>query len=107
MTTANKIILIFLTTIFVSISFGQTLKILKPTVGKPNNYSKQDQIKWQSALDQYSKINSGDLDYKALNAKDKALIDSLEMLRGPLTGLSRQTIGGKNASDTRFVRPIK
>lgn len=85
MTTANKIILTFLTTIIVSISFGQTLKILKPAVGTPNNYSKQDQILWQSVLDKYSKIISGDLDYEALNVKDKALIDSFEMGSGPLT----------------------
>src|SRR5688500_18056665 len=85
MTTVKKTILTFLTTIITNLSFGQTLRTIKPTIGTPNNYTKQEQIIWQSVLDKYSKINSADLDCEALNTKDKALIERLEMGSGPLT----------------------
>ena len=63
------------------VSFGQSVKILKPTIGTPNNYSKQEQALWQKAFDNY-----GDYDkYQKLNSIDKAMVDSLEMGDGPLT----------------------
>lgn len=40
---------------------------------------------WQKALDQLSKINSGDIDYEQLPEKDKKMVDSLEMGYGPMT----------------------
>lgn len=79
---------ILITILFTNISafsFGQKVKTIKPEIGTPNNYSKQDQITWQKTIDQYSKINSGTLDYELLNSKEKALIDSLEMGGGPIT----------------------
>jgi hypothetical protein len=73
-----------LTTITVY-SFGQALKTIKPTIGKANNYSKQEQITWQTTIEKYSKLNSGDLDYNKLKPEDKILIDNLEMGVGPIT----------------------
>lgn len=62
-------------------SLGQSVKILKPTIGTPNNYSKQEQALWQKAID-----NNSDYDnYQKLNSIDKAMVDSLEMGDGPLT----------------------
>lgn len=75
----------FLITVSTTLSFGQTVRTLLPTIGTPYNYSTNDQIIWNTVLDKYSKINSNDLDYEKLNAADKALIDSLEMGGGPLT----------------------
>ena len=62
-------------------SLGQSIKILKPTVGAPNNYSKQEQALWQKSIDNYSDNDS----YQKLNSIDKAMVDSLEMGDGPLT----------------------
>lgn len=64
---------------------GQTIKTIKPELGGSNDYSKAEAIVWQKALDQYSKINSGDLDYEKLSEPDKKMIDSLEMNGGPVT----------------------
>src|SRR5690606_14949921 len=86
MKTANKLLATLFTTIFTTLSFGQTLKTIKPTIGAPNNYSRQKQALWQTTIDKYAKINSGDLDYEKLSSKDKILIDSLEMGYGPMTG---------------------
>lgn len=66
-------------------SFGQKLKIIKPEVGTPNNYSKEDQINWQNIIDKDLKINAGTLDYEKLSAKEKVLIESLEIGEGPYT----------------------
>jgi hypothetical protein len=66
------------------IAVGQTIKTIKPELGGSNDYSKTEEIVWQKALDQYSKINSGDLDYEKLNESDKKMIDSLEMIGGPM-----------------------
>lgn len=67
------------------LAVGQTVKTLKPTIGEPHNYSKSDQLMWQSVIDKYSKIASGDLNYQELSDKDKALIDRLENGDGPFT----------------------
>jgi hypothetical protein len=83
--TTSKFILVLIAMMVSTLSFGQTLKSIRPTIGIPNNYSKEEQIIWQSALDNYSKTGSGDLEYEKLSSKEKALIDSLEMGIGPLT----------------------
>ncbi len=85
MKTANRIIMTFLTTLISVFSFGQTLKVIKPKIGTPNNYSKQEQILWQTIIDKYEKVNSGDLNYEKLSSNEKILIDSLEMGYGPMT----------------------
>jgi hypothetical protein len=72
-------------TFAVLFAFGQTSKVLKPSLGTSNNYSKIEQLNWQNALEKYSKIDIGSLDYEKLPKKDKLLIDSLEMGFGPLT----------------------
>lgn len=79
-----KIVFLVLTAIQ---SFAQQLKTIKPTIGAPNNYSKQDQALWKATLATYAKVSSGDLDYEKLNAKHKALIDSLEAGSGPMTDM--------------------
>jgi hypothetical protein len=81
----QKHILTFMLTIIAVYSFGQVLKTIKPTIGKANNYSKQEQIIWQTSIEKYSKINSGDLDYNKLKPEHKVLIDNLEMGFGPIT----------------------
>jgi hypothetical protein len=64
---------------------GQNLSTIKATVDASNDYKKADQIIWQKALDQYAKINSGDINYEQLHEKDKKNVDSLEMGYGPMT----------------------
>lgn len=62
------------------------MKTIKPAIGTPNNYSKQQQILWESIVDKYLKMDSGEVDYEKLSAKEKTLIDSMEMNgAGPLT----------------------
>jgi hypothetical protein len=75
---------IFILTLGISVS-GQDLPILKPTLGANNEYSKADQVVWEKALQQYDEINSGNLDYEKLSESDKQMINSLEMMEGPLT----------------------
>ena len=83
---ATKFTLVLLLVVMYSnLSFGQSLKTIGPTIGVPIIYSNEEQTLWQSILDKYSKINSGDLRYDTLNVTEKALIDSLEMGDGPLT----------------------
>lgn len=67
------------------LSFGQTTRTIKPILGTPNSYSKQQQLIWQTVLEMYDKIKSGDADYKKLSPNDKALIDSLDEGYGPIT----------------------
>lgn len=78
MKTVIKLALICVTTVTSIVSLGQTVKTMKPTIGAPNNYSKQEQALWQKTLDNYEK-------YQTLNSFDKAMIDSLEMGYGPMT----------------------
>lgn len=76
-----KLILTYWAVTITITSFGQSVKILKPTIGTPNNYSKQEQALWLRAID-----NNSDYDkYQKLNSIDKAMVDSLEMGEGPLT----------------------
>ena len=75
---------IFILTLGISVS-GQNLPVLKPTLGANNEYSKADQVVWEKALQQYDEINSGNLDYEKLPESDKQMIDSMEMMEGPLT----------------------
>lgn len=65
--------------------FGQSLKIITPTIGVGINYTKEEQLLWQSIIDKYAKINSGDLNYDSLSILEKTMIDSLEIGGGPLT----------------------
>ena len=74
----------FILTLGISVS-GQYLPVLKPTLGANNEYSKADQVVWEKALQQYDEINSGNLDYEKLSESDKQMIDSMEMMEGPLT----------------------
>lgn len=84
MTKTAYILTIFVLTLGLSVS-GQNLPTIKATVHASNDFKKSDQIIWQKALDQYAKINSGDIDYEKISEQDKKMIDSLEMGYGPLT----------------------
>jgi hypothetical protein len=75
----KNLLLLLLILAYTKLSFGQSLKTIMPTIGAPINYSNEEQILWQSILDKYSKINSGDLVYDTLNVTEKSLLDSLEM----------------------------
>lgn len=68
-----------------SFSFAQTVKTIKPAIGDKNDYSKKEQQLWQQALDNYAKMDVGELSYEKLAPKDKAFIDSMEMGYGPMT----------------------
>lgn len=84
MTKTVYILTIFVLTLGISVS-GQNLPTIQATVIASNDFKKADQIIWQKALDQYRKINSGDIDYEKLSEQDKKMIDSLESGYGPLT----------------------
>lgn len=84
MTKTAYILTIFFLTFGLSVS-GQNLPTIQATVNASNDFKKADQIIWQKALDQYAKINSGDIDYEKLSEQDKKMIDSLESGYGPLT----------------------
>jgi hypothetical protein len=84
MTKRRYILTIFILTLGLSVS-GQNLPRIQPTISYSNEYTKSDQTFWQKALDQLSKINSGDIDYEKLSEKDKIMVDSLEMGYGPMT----------------------
>lgn len=64
---------------------GQTLPTIHPTILESNVFKKADQIIWQKALDQYAKVESGEIDYETLCLQDKSIIDSLERGIGPMT----------------------
>jgi hypothetical protein len=53
MKTVIKLALVCSATVVSIVSFGQAVKTMKPTIGTPNNYSKQEQATWQKALDNY------------------------------------------------------
>lgn len=84
MTKRTFILTIFILTLELSVS-GQNLPTIQATVRASNDYKKVDQVIWQKTLDQYAKINSGDIDYEKISEQDKKMIDSLEMGYGPLT----------------------
>jgi hypothetical protein len=84
MTKTTYILTIFILTLGLSVS-GQNLPTIKALVHASNDFKKADQIIWQKALEQYAKINSGDIDYEKISEKDKKMIDSLESGYGPLT----------------------
>lgn len=84
MKTRTYILTILILTLGLSVS-GQNLPIIKATVQASNDYTKSDQVIWQKALDQYAKINSGNIDYEKLSEQDKKMLDSLESGYGPLT----------------------
>lgn len=67
-----------------SFSFAQTVKTLKPEIGGKNNYSKNEQQLWQQALDNYAKMDAGELSYEKLTPKDKVFVDSMDMGYGPI-----------------------
>lgn len=66
-------------------SFGQSVKILKPTVGASNNYSKQEQAAWQAVMEKNSKLGDGSIDYDKISSAEKILLDSLDNGYGPMT----------------------
>ena len=70
---------------FGQLALGQTIKTLKPELGGSNDYTKKEETVWQKTLDQYAKTNSGDLNYGLLSEPDRKMIDSLEMMYGPIT----------------------
>jgi hypothetical protein len=79
MKNVNKLILAFL--VFSAFgAVGQKVKTLTPSIGAPINFSKQEQVLWQAAMEKESKMG-----YDNLNAAEKVLIDSMEMGGGPLT----------------------
>ncbi|MBK6610921.1 MAG: hypothetical protein IPI59_05480 [Sphingobacteriales bacterium] len=83
-----KSIMSILTILVLTVTFsasGQNLPTLKPTLAKANEYTKNEQLAWQKALDMYSKINSGEIEYERLSAADKKMADSLEVGSGPIT----------------------
>lgn len=84
MTKTAYILTILFLTLGLSVT-GQNLPTIQATVNASNEFKKADQIIWQKALDQYAKINSGDIDYEKLSEQDKKMIDSLESGYGPLT----------------------
>lgn len=76
---------------------GQTLPVIYPTIHASNDYTKEEQIIWQKAIDQYLKINAGEMDYEDISAQDRKMVDSLEMGYGPMTngpGCSWYCAGG-------------
>lgn len=75
---------ILILTLELSVS-GQNLPIIQSTISYSNEFTKAEQTVWQKALDQYAKINSGDIDYEKLSEKDRIMVDSLETGYGPLT----------------------
>lgn len=83
--TAMRTLIIITILTFGQLAVGQTIKTLKPELGGCNDYSKKEEIIWQKALDQNAKINSGDLNYGLLSQPEKTMIDSLEMMYGPMT----------------------
>jgi len=78
------ILTILILTLGLSVS-GQKLPTIKSTIHASNEFTKTEQTIWQKALDQYAKLNSGDIDYDKLSEQDKKMIDSLECGYGPLT----------------------
>jgi hypothetical protein len=72
--------------LFSSVAYGQELPQIEPKLYDAINYSKAEQLYWQNAMELFSKINSGEINYgDHLPEKDKAAIDSLEMMGGPMT----------------------
>lgn len=53
-------------------------KVLTPTLGAPNNYSKADEKRWNETLRLYRRIEDGTLKYESLGKQEQARIDSLE-----------------------------
>ena len=67
------------------VSFGQTVKTMKPTLGTPNNYSKQDQALWQTVMEKNKKVGDGSLYYDDLSSAERLLLDSLDNGYGPVS----------------------
>lgn len=67
------------------LTFGQTLKTIQPVLGSKNDYTKAEEAVWRKAIDQYAKTNTGELNYDSLSDFEKRMMDSLEMLYGPIT----------------------
>lgn len=85
MTAFARYILIVIFNAVCSFSFAQNPTVLKPGIGIVNDYTKEEQVEWQQTLDKLDKISSGELEYEKLTARDKELIDSMEMGYGPTT----------------------
>lgn len=65
--------------------YAQSVKVLTPQIGSPNNYSKEQQTAWQNILNTDSKLSAGKLEYDQLKPQEKIWLDSLEMGYGPRT----------------------
>ncbi len=79
MKNANNLILLFIMSTAFS-AFGQKEKTLTPSIGAPINFSKEQQVLWQAAMDKETKMG-----YENLSSAEKILIDSMEMGGGPFT----------------------
>ncbi|OON66947.1 hypothetical protein B0919_20405 [Hymenobacter sp. CRA2] len=64
---------------------NQSLKILKPTLGSRNDYSKAEQAAWEKALATNAQLEAGKLSYEKLPKGERQRIDQLEDGAGPLT----------------------
>jgi hypothetical protein len=76
-----------ITALLTSISvFGQKLPVIEPELLDAVNYSKAEQVYWENAVELFTKVNSGELNYGESMAKEVIqAIDSLEMMHGPMT----------------------
>lgn len=81
----TKLILTCWATLIAIVSFGQTIKTMKPTVGAANNYTKQEQALWQAVAEKNIKLGDGSLRYDDLSDAEKKLMDSLDEGYGPIT----------------------
>lgn len=66
---------------------SQNIQILKPTLGKENNFNKAESEYWKNAIDSLVLSNDYEnkIDYSNMTEETKKAIDSLEMGQGPLT----------------------
>lgn len=80
-----KSILTCLITTISMVSLGQTLKTMRPTIGTPNNYSKQEQALWQTAIEKNRKLGDGSLNYDDLSSAERTFLDSLDNGYGPVS----------------------
>ncbi len=82
---SNKLWILTILLLFGQLAFGQTIKTIKPILGGSNDYTKVEEAAWNKTIDQYAKTNTGELNYDSLSDFEKRMLDSLEMLYGPIT----------------------
>ncbi len=81
----NKCWILTILLLIGQLAFGQTIKTIQPVLGSKNDYTKTEEAVWRKAMDQYAKTNTGELNYDSLSDFEKRMMDSLEMLYGPIT----------------------